>query len=258
MVGVPKTILDPKTGAVGIRYLPPTSTRPPLRIFYPAEAPTEAAINSSNNEDQIKQAEGQQSVTWFQDTGVLPYLMGYAHTMVASHNSLMFQWAIQPFLFLLADVLPMGWLRIPGLYQDAKPLKELAKDKSADVSDNTTDTEARTKRYPLIIFSHGLTGTGQENAALCAAWAKRGFVVAAVHHTDGSSCRVQQADGSVLFYDHVTSYDKYDINFRPRQIQQRSNELMQTFNSILKATKTTRRIIMMMMLMIPFHWIWLK
>jgi len=40
------------------------------------------------------------------------------------------------------------------------------------------------------LFSHGLTGTGEENTILCMEWAKHGYIVVSVHHTDGSSCCV--------------------------------------------------------------------
>lgn len=92
------------------------------------------------------------------------------------------------------------------------------------------------KKWPVVIFSHGLTGTGQENAVLLSAWARRGFVVVSVHHTDGSSCRVRLPDGSDKFYEHGPSYSNYDPSFRKQQIQHRAKEMKDAL-SFLQSNK---------------------
>jgi hypothetical protein len=55
-------------------------------------------------------------------------------------------------------------------------------------------------RWPVVIFSHGLTGTGEEHATLFSAWARAGFVVACVHHCDGSSSRARAPDDTEVYY----------------------------------------------------------
>jgi platelet-activating factor acetylhydrolase len=91
------------------------------------------------------------------------------------------------------------------------------------------------KKLPVIIFSHGLTGTGQENAALCTMWAKQGFIVAVVHHTDGSACHVTLADGSEHYYDHGPPMTEYDPTFRPKQVLHRANEMLQACQFFLSS-----------------------
>jgi platelet-activating factor acetylhydrolase len=130
-----------------------------------------------------------------------------------------------PLVYLLSWLLPMSWLRIPGLYKDA-PFAYPAAAAASMPSPNKKE-EAPQKKLPVIIFSHGLTGTGQENAALCTMWAKQGFIVAAVHHTDGSACHVTLADGSEHYYVHGPPMTEYDATFRPKQVLHRANEMLQ-------------------------------
>ena len=45
-------------------------------------------------------------------------------------------------------------------------------------------------RLPIILWSHGLTGNGDEHGLLAAALAADGNIVALLHHRDGSSAKV--------------------------------------------------------------------
>ena len=81
--------------------------------------------------------------------------------------------------------------------------------------------------FPLIVWSHGLTGTGDEHAVLAAGLARRGFVVALPQHSDGSSSLADiEKDGaeSRLFYQFV-DFSKYDQSFRQKQTEHRSSEV---------------------------------
>jgi dienelactone hydrolase len=88
---------------------------------------------------------------------------------------------------------------------------------------------------PLIVWSHGLTGTGCEHGLLAVTLALRGNVVALVQHTDGSSSMADiQAPASsatsaststtTLSYIHPT-YEPYDTGFRQRQVEHRAAEV---------------------------------
>ncbi len=201
MVSIPSTLLDPSS-PVGLHFLPATTAHPPLRIFYPS------TTNTNTNTSLPHQSTG-----WFDETGVVDYLEGYLHTFgILEGNSWTSRWIVKPWLHLLSLALPLKWLRLPGVYRDSPP---------------------RTGKYPLIVFSHGLTGTGQENSALCASWAKEGMVVVSVWHTDGSSCRVPMADGTIRYYEPSPPITQYDAEFRPRQVQQRADELFQARNLML-------------------------
>ena len=141
------------------------------------------------------------SFSWLAENGVPYYLQGFIR--MGSKSSLLL-----PFIYLISFLIPVRWRRLPSVFPNAPPIT------------------ATTKR-PAIVFSHGLTGTGQEHALLLATWASLGYTVVSVHHTDGSSSRVRLADGSHLDYDPGPSYQNYDANFRPRQIEQRATEIAQ-------------------------------
>lgn len=55
-------------------------------------------------------------------------------------------------------------------------------------------------RWPIILFSHGLTGLRGQNTGMAQELASRGFVVAAIDHTYGNVLTVFP-DGRILFYD---------------------------------------------------------
>ena len=59
------------------------------------------------------------------------------------------------------------------------------------------DVDDGMKKQTLVLFSHGLTGTGEENSIFCAALAKRGYVVAWIHHRNRSSNQAPLHDGGV-------------------------------------------------------------
>jgi len=94
-------------------------------------------------------------------------------------------------------------------------------------------------RYPLLIWSHGLTGTGCEHGVLATALALRGNVVAILHHSCGSSSGcdlVTNGSESFLSYDQPTmKKGRYPLDFRQRQAEHRSNEVSEARDLILGA-----------------------
>jgi pimeloyl-ACP methyl ester carboxylesterase len=145
---------------------------------------------------------GTRPFQWLEERGTSYYLSGYAHMGSRS-------WLLVPLIHLLSVILPVRWRRIPKVFSKPAPL------------DNAPPR-------PAIIFSHGLTGTGQENALLLAAWASLGFYVVSVHHTDGSSSLVRLPDGSDLDYAKGPPLDNnYDAQFRPNQVEHRAKEILQ-------------------------------
>ncbi|CAB9506388.1 Platelet-activating factor acetylhydrolase [Seminavis robusta] len=179
--------------AVGVRYIPPTRSHPPLRLFYPAKQPDTK----------------QPCVRWFQDTpSAGMFLCGYLHVIGIKHGTWAFA-ILSRFLRLVAYCLPLQYRSLPDTYAGI----------------DMVTTENNPTKLPIVVFSHGLTGTTQENSLLCAAWARQGYMVAAVHHADGSSACVPQADGSTLWYQHGPSYKNYDATFRPKQIDKRARDM---------------------------------
>jgi platelet-activating factor acetylhydrolase len=183
---------------VGIRYFQGTDQHPPLRIFYPAEV-----LKDASKEIQSKPA------GWFAENSLGYILSGYLHAFGAPHDTLVFRWILFPLLYGLSIFFPVRWISIPDVFWEAPVAK------SSD------------KKHPVVVFSHGLSGTGQENSVLLSCWAKRGFVVVSVHHRDGSSCRVPLPDGSSKYYQRGPPFSNYDRNFRLSQIQLRAKEMKQ-------------------------------
>ena len=146
--------------AVGIRNI--CTSQVIMRVFYPADAdsiPADTKVAS-----------------WFR-TSLYSLLEGYLHTFVgaffsfARHGSAFFV-----FLKLIARfvsfLLPMRFATLPNCYEN---LKTRCQDAG---------------RLPIILWSHGLTGNGDEHGLLAAALAADGNIVALLHHRDGSSAKV--------------------------------------------------------------------
>jgi predicted esterase len=197
MIHSASSLIVGEAESVGVKFFKATNEHPPIRLFYPAE---EATSHSKSG-----------AVGWFEEDGAsaAAFLLGYMYIAVnPRENSTFVRFALAALSRLLSMVLPLGWRCIPGVYKGA------------------SYAPSSTKR-PVVVFSHGLTGTGQENALLLAAWAKQGFVVISIHHTDGSASRVELKDGSFKFYDHGPPFSDYDPTFRPRQVEQRAKEMIQ-------------------------------
>lgn len=92
--------------------------------------------------------------------------------------------------------------------------------------------------YPVIFFSHGLTGTGAEHAAWFHAWASRGWVVVSIWHCDRSAA-LSPIGGSNLWYEHPNFNDPkgYNVNFRLDQVERRADEFAALREVVLSASK---------------------
>ena len=77
-------------------------------------------------------------------------------------------------------------------------------------------------------FSHGLTGTGEENSIFCASLARRGYVGASIHHRDGSTCRAPShvVGNDCTYYAHMPTGDDYDPKYSLRQVHVRAGEFL--------------------------------
>lgn len=54
-------------------------------------------------------------------------------------------------------------------------------------ADQPLAAPTQSKKYPLVIFSHGLAGTRNTYSQYCTALASEGYVVLALEHRDGSA-----------------------------------------------------------------------
>lgn len=146
------------------------------------------------------------------------FVDGYMWTF--SRNRPWLYGALSTFVSLSRFVIPLRYLEIPNASRNAKPEGE---------------------NLPLVIFTHGLTGTGEENTMLLASIAAHGFVVASIHHTDGSSCFVRTSDGEEIWYVHPNPVD-YSIRFREDQLDHRVKEIMEVRKVMLKHPDFKERI----------------
>ena len=88
--------------------------------------------------------------------------------------------------------------------------------------------DSTTKQHlPLIVFSHGLTGSFIVYSAICCDLASHGYVVASVEHKDGSSCTalrrvpgpgVQEGDYD-NYKDEFIPFDKTYSMTQPREVK---------------------------------------
>ena len=83
-------------------------------------------------------------------------------------------------------------------------------------------------KLPVLIWSHGLTGTSDEHRLMAATLASEGFIVVLVHHTDGSSSKVELSEGGTLYYEHHAmqlGLGPYPKDMRTRQVKHREEEV---------------------------------
>jgi len=118
-----KVVSEPGFPLVGVVDVVTTDSQIPVRLFYPSSAKSEG------------------SVGWFV-RGFDYFVDGYMHTLMSGfRKSAWIQWILVWVSFMLSWFVPMGHSYLPNCTFDP-PVREGDK-------------------CPLIIFSHGLTGTGQ-------------------------------------------------------------------------------------------------
>jgi hypothetical protein len=181
---------------IGVIHCRTVKYRTPFRVFYPSKTTTTKS-----------------DVKWFLES-FTHFVEGYFHVVLPrlrSSNVLHYIcfWIIKiiSLIFYFTDH------SIPNCKLHADPMSN--------------------ESYPLIIYSHGLTGTSEEHSLMFAHWAQRGYVVAAIHHCDGSSHRANTGDGIDILYHHPPNIKNYDENFRPNQILRRENEIYDLSQYIL-------------------------
>lgn len=192
-------VVDPSS-PVGVRDFFTEENELPVRVFYP-----------SMSTDFSRKA----NAGWFV-RGLAYFIDGYLHFLFPNlRKYAVFRWLASFTAYVVSFFLPLARADLPMCKLDVPP-------KESD------------EKYPLIVFSHGLTGSGEEQALLFTYWAQQGFVVAYVHHCDGSSCMVPRPKlNSHLLYEHPDMLN-YDKTFRPRKVRQRQEELHEMKNFILK------------------------
>jgi platelet-activating factor acetylhydrolase len=229
----PRPLVVGDAPLVGIIDFPATVDRPPVRLYYPAE---ESSSSSSSGENRRLISPAR----YFSGNRFAYFLLGYAHVAFARHTTWFHMYLLRPLLWFFSFLAPIRYMKIPYTahvtdVNDAMALNyippsslrmRMAMSSGDEKKDDGDDNDVMQKQK-LVLFSHGLTGTGEENSIFCSSLAKRGYVVASIHHRDGSSNQVPLHDGSRLYYKHFPSGDAFDPRDRLQQVQIRAKEMLQ-------------------------------
>lgn len=92
------------------------------------------------------------------------------------------------------------------------------------------------EKFPLVLFSHGLSGTMEMYTELCAQIASTGCVVVAVEHQDGTASYAETSDGTPVPYHHAAPNSEIPysrrtvVGFRMPKLEQRVDELGELFD----------------------------
>lgn len=118
--------------------------------------------------------------------------------------------------------------KLPGIL-DAELLPH------ADAS--SADGHTGSSGWPLVMFSHGLAGSIAAYSILCIDMASRGYIVAAIEHSDGSSLNAffgsQRTNMPYRFYNEAEDGSSFD--FRNKQLRTRVKDLDTLLSSLRAA-----------------------
>ena len=189
---------EPQVGVIQIR----NSNGAAIRIFYPAAPSPSPPPSTTPTPTQIFRNPLAFFFEGYLSLALSPFLPAFLLRLI---NLLLI-----PLLY----VHPLGRISLPRCADDLPPRREAAKG--------------------LIIWSHGLTGTGCEHGLLATSLALKGYVVALPHHSDGSSSLVDikgersssssSSSSKNLFYKQP-DYKAYDPAFRQKQAGHRAAEV---------------------------------
>ena len=119
-------------------------------------------------------------------------------------------------------------------------------------ADNDTSTSMKMKtgkavrsKLPIVIYSHGLTGSAEIYSYQNMSLAANGTFVMSITHSDASAIGVKRRDGSFIDYDpHISQLSKKKDSFvqsvrkRRWQVEYRARELLAAVDALTKLNET--------------------
>mmetsp|Transcript_30607 Transcript_30607/g.50548 ORF Transcript_30607/g.50548 Transcript_30607/m.50548 type:complete len:411 (-) Transcript_30607:236-1468(-) len=98
------------------------------------------------------------------------------------------------------------------------------------------------KKFPLVLFSHGIAGCMEMYTQLCMNVASHGFIVVALEHEDGSGCYAETAEGEPIYYKRPddTPYSREKVlTFRGPMLAKRVGEIERVMEYFLSSSSST-------------------
>ena len=213
-------LVDPLTTStknVGVRVIRNPKTGSALRVFYPSSSSFSSSSSSSSKHPK----------TSIHRPGYAYFMTGY-FVLFSSFMKFLPRPILQflsKLLGLAASIfLPQAYFTLPSCRDNLPPPAE---------------------KLPLLVWSHGLTGTGDEHGYMASILAQNGYIVAMPHHSDGSSSRcdissttsnttssTSSSSSSDVWYQQP-DYTNYDPLFRQKQAEHRAAEVADSIDIIL-------------------------
>lgn len=104
------------------------------------------------------------------------------------------------------------------------------------------DTAMAEKKFPVVVFSHGLSANRSIYSTVCTELASHGFVVAAVEHRDRSACATftlsEEGEKEYILF-KPTPVDVKEYNLRNEQIKIRVEESIRALDVLEKINNGT-------------------
>jgi hypothetical protein len=97
------------------------------------------------------------------------------------------------------------------------------------------------QKFPIVVFSHGLSGSMEFYTQLCQLIASHGFLVVAMEHEDGSAAYAETPSGEPIPFkkrDNDANYTRETVvSFRREFLEQRVKETRDVLDALFDASK---------------------
>ncbi|TYZ67631.1 hypothetical protein PybrP1_011408 [[Pythium] brassicae (nom. inval.)] len=125
----------------------------------------------------------------------------------------------------------------------AIPNAPVATPETRAADSSSTGSDGGAKRWPLVVFSHGLGGTIDIYSAVTQQLASDGNIVVVVNHCDGSAAVTRMADGRIEYYQPISvavrdNIDGAGFRLRNAQLRVRVQEVRRVLNAIALEQRT--------------------